>query len=101
MKTLMYLCEEANLDSELPEVKEFLRLLEKTYVLDSNWKLILDECREHFGRTFINDKNEECIFDGVICAADDYYYVLFNNVTRKYDWLSCVGNLDAWDLKLK
>lgn len=62
-------------------------------ICKGNWISLIEEYFVHFGETFIyKSDNLEYIFEGIMWAEDDFYYVMTNKLNQA-TFHSCVGRL--------
>ena len=66
-------------------------------VCKGNWRLILSEVQEQLGKEFFDKDGKKVTLFGLVHGDDDYYYGTWSKETG-YRLLSCVGNLESWDL---
>ncbi len=68
-------------------------------ICKGNWRLLVQECQDLFGKKFLDEKGDEYIFYGLVWAEDDLYYGMYREGNCRL--LSCVGSLETWGFRLK
>lgn len=69
-------------------------------ICEGNWRLIVNETHHLLDREFVNRSGTKYVFFGIVYAADDYYYGMWNNEKHELHMLSCVGSFEGhgWTL---
>ena len=69
-------------------------LQESECICKGNWRLLVGEERERFGKKFRDEKGGEWTFYGLVHADDDYYYGMYRKGEAQL--LSCVGSIEGY-----
>ena len=69
-------------------------------ICEGNWRQLVGEYRDLFGRHYTDGKDTYTFF-GLVHADDDYYYGMSNHRTQRTQLLSCVGHIETFGYKLK
>jgi len=94
VKYLTIKCEQAESRAASAE-KE---LQESSCICKGNWRLIVNEERNRFGKKFRDEKGDEWTFYGLVHADDDYYYGMYRKGEARL--LSCVGSIEGFGFTL-
>ena len=64
-------------------------------ICEGNWRVIVEESEPYLGKWMIDEDGNRCLFEGVVWAADDFYYLTWNKEdgTRMH---SCVMGLQSY-----
>lgn len=73
-----------------------LALLKYNLLMDKNWISLVERYDSLINTKWIDESDGvEYIFDGLLHASDDYYYMMRNIATGKTLWISCCGVLES------
>lgn len=70
-----------------------------TCICKGNWQQIIKESEHLIDKKFKDPNGNQYTFVGVVHGSDDYYYGMVDP-DGKLMMLSCVGNLNSWELTL-
>lgn len=66
-------------------------------VCKGNWRLIVEEAQNLFGKAFRKECGQVGCFVGVMHGEDDYYYVM--SFDGRAEYFSCVGSLEMYGIE--
>lgn len=68
-------------------------------ICKGNWRMLVSEYSPMFGRDYKDDRTGEVFrFYGLVHTEDDYYFGMWNHITKKHRLLSCVGNIEGFGM---
>lgn len=62
-------------------------------ICKGNWRSLVEEYEPLIGRSFVDNKNQEWRFYGLVWGGDDFYYGMWRE--DKVALWSCVGSLET------
>ena len=65
-------------------------------ICEGNWRGLVKEYEQHFGKVYQNHLGEYYSFYGLVWASDDFYFGMYPlNSSSKSQLLSCVGSIEG------
>lgn len=69
-------------------------------ICKGNWRLLVAEYEPLFNRQYMSHHGDVYTFFGLVHAADDYYFGMSEDCTKKVILLSCVGDIEGFGFTL-
>jgi len=69
-------------------------------ICEGNWRDIIKESEPLMGKVFLDEAGKRWIFQGVLWAEDDFYYLFSTDMCGKHKYVTCCVTFEQAGMRL-